>query len=203
MCEICKPCCSFQPRYGEQICPDQPRSSQISVDQPDQRKSAQMRPDQSRSAEIWSDQRRSAQISPYQPRSPRSAQISPDQPISPNQTRSTRSAQIRPDQPRSAQIKPDQPEMLQNHILEASWSNFWAWGQKCFKTACCEGLLEVLWACVQKYVKTTTWRPPGTTFELEARNASKRPPGGLLKLLLSLRPEMLQNGLLETSYSYF
>ena len=69
--------------------------------------------------------------------------------------------------------------MLQNGVLETSWSYFLAWRQKCFKTA--------------------SWRPPGAIFELGARNASKRPPGDLLKLLFGLAREMLQNGLLEIS----
>ena len=53
----------------------------------------------------------------------------------------------------------------------------------------------------QKCFKTVSWRPPGATFWSEGRNASKRPPGDLLELLFGLRPEMLQNGLLETSWS--
>ena len=43
----------------------------------------------------------------------------------------------------------------------------------------------------------------GATFEPEARNCLKRPPGSLLELLLNLLPEMLQNGYLEASWIYF
>ena len=88
------------------------------------------------------------------------------------------------------------PEMLQNGLLEASWTDFCARNQKCFKMP--------------------SWRPPGKTFGLGARNATKLPPGGLLERLfgqeppggllprlLSLEPEMLQNDLLEVSWRDF
>ena len=72
---------------------------------------------------------------------------------------------------------------------------------RCCKNTLEKNLLDLLfelgWG--QKSFKTASWRPPGAIFELGARNASKRPPGDLLKLLFGLAPEMLQNGLLETS----
>ena len=42
----------------------------------------------------------------------------------------------------------------------------------------------------------------GVTFEFGARNVSKQLSRGLLKLLLKLRPELLQNSLLEASSSH-
>ena len=41
--------------------------------------------------------------------------------------------------------------------------------------------------------KALSWRLPGSTFEFGTRNTSKRASGDLLDLLLSPRPEMLQN----------
>ena len=121
---------------------------------------------------------RSAQIKPDQRRS---CQISANQPrggqISPDQPRS---GQISPDRPKSAQISPDHPDQLRSDQISP------------------DQLISV-----QKCVKTATWRPPGATFEPEARNCLKRPPGSLLELLLSLLPEMLQNGYLEASWIYF
>ena len=73
-------------------------------------------------------------------------------------------------------------EMLQNRLQGASWSDFWAWGWKCFKMA--------------------SWKPPGATFGLGPGNASKWPPESLLERLLSLGMEMLQNGILEASTSH-
>ena len=75
------------------------------------------------------------------------------------------------------------PEMLQNTLPQASWKYFWPWGQKLFKTA--------------------SWRLAETIFKLEIRNVSKRFPGVLLSLVLGLRPEMLQNCLLQVSCTYF
>jgi len=75
------------------------------------------------------------------------------------------------------------PEMLQNGSLETSWAHFLGWGQKCFKTV--------------------LWKPPGLAFWAGARNASKLFSGGLLGSLSGLGPEMLQNGLLETSWAHF
>ena len=128
--------------------------------------------------------------------------------------------------------------MLQNNLLEGSWIWFWAWGQKCFKTAFwkrpgldfeCEArnaskrhsgsVLDMIlnmrpemlqncfleassrwfWAWGQKCFKTAFWKRPGPDFEYEARNASKRPSGSVLDVILSVTPEMLQTGLLEAS----
>ena len=98
--------------------------------------------------------------------------------------------------------------------------------QKCFKTASkrrrapeptfepwarnalkqhFKGFLEFyFWACWgQKFFKTASWKLPGHTFQPGARNASKQPPGSFLEVFLTLMSEMLQNSLLQRSWSYF
>ena len=63
------------------------------------------------------------------------------------------------------------------------WYGFLAWAWKCFKMA--------------------SWSSPGATSRSGLGNASKWLPGVLLERLFGLGLEMLQNGLLELSWSAF